>query len=359
MLSTSRLHSFLAQSVQALKISSALPTLDKVIVGTHDGNFHCDEALAIALLLLHPGYSVEKIDLVRTRNVDTLNACNLIVDVGAKYEPSNHRYDHHQREFTDTFSAAYKTKLSSAGLVYKHFGKEILRNCLTQASQSGAVEDSTIDVFYEKLYKDFMEHIDAIDNGVAITDGGDEAIKYHISTTLSNRVNYFNPGWNEEISPEILNDRFKLAVELTGKEFLDAVLGMFCRWWPAREIVQNGLGKRFEIVGNEAGKVMVLEQACPWKDHLFDIEDKAKGDEIIYVVYPDSGGTYRIQAVPVTPNSFNSRKKLPEAWCGLRDNVLSEKIGMQGAIFVHATGFIGGHQTREGAIYMALQALNF
>jgi hypothetical protein len=49
---------------------------------------------------------------------------------------------------------------------------------------------------------------------------------------------------------------------------------MFCRWWPAREIVQNGLVKRFEIAGNEAGKVMVLEQACPWKDHLFDIEDK-------------------------------------------------------------------------------------
>ncbi len=32
------------------------------------------------------------------------------------------------------------------------------------------------------------------------------------------------------------------------------------------------------------------------------------------------------QAVPVTPNSFDSRKKLPAEWCGLRDGVLSEKV---------------------------------
>ena len=35
---------------------------------------------------------------------------------------------------------------------------------------------------------------------------------------------------------------------------------------------------------------------------------------------------YCIKAVPVTPNSFDSRKKLPVEWCGLRDQVLSEKV---------------------------------
>jgi uncharacterized UPF0160 family protein len=44
------------------------------------------------------------------------------------------------------------------------------------------------------------------------------------------------------------------------------------------------------------------------------------------MIYPDSGGSWRIQAVPVSPNSFESRKKLPEQWCGFRDQILSEKV---------------------------------
>lgn len=69
-----------------------------------------------------------------------------------------------------------------------------------------------------------------------------------------------------------------------------------------------------------------------------------KASPVIYAVYQDMGGSWRIQvgrfmciigfleskklsqAVPVTPNSFDSRKKLPAEWCGLRDGVLSEKV---------------------------------
>lgn len=79
----------------------------------------------------------------------------------------------------------------------------------------------------------------------------------------------------------------------------------------------------------------------------------------------------------MTPNSFDSRKKLPAEWCGLRDGVLSEKVqqcccnncalkvmpisaislqsGVPGGIFIHASGFIGGHATKEGAIEMAVK----
>lgn len=33
--------------------------------------------------------------------------------------------------------------------------------------------------------------------------------------------------------------------------------------------------------------------------------------------------------------------------------MLSEQVGIPDCVFVHASGFIGGHQTKEGAIYMA------
>ena len=54
-----------------------------------------------------------------------------------------------------------------------------------------------------------------------------------------------------------------------------------------------------------------------------------------------------MQAVPVSPESFASRKALPEVWRGLRDDELSKTSGVDGCVFVHASGFIGGEQSAE------------
>ena len=78
---------------------------------------------------------------------------------------------------------------------------------------------------------------------------------------------------------------------------------------------------------------------------------------VLYVLYQDRGDSWRIQAVPVSLGSFQSRKKLLLEWNGLRDNELSEKAGIAGCIFVHATGFIGGNESKEGALLMAQKAL--
>ena len=55
--------------------------------------------------------------------------------------------------------------------------------------------------------------------------------------------------------------------------------------------------------------------------------------------------------------SFASRKPLPTAWRGLRDEELSAKTGIPGGVFVHASGFIGGNATEEGALQMARRGL--
>ena len=60
--------------------------------------------------------------LTRSRDSETLEACDIIVDVTGQYDASKH-FDHHQRGFTETFDPSHTTKLSSAGLIYKHFGK--------------------------------------------------------------------------------------------------------------------------------------------------------------------------------------------------------------------------------------------
>lgn len=70
-------------------------------------------------------------NIVRTRDPAVIAKADIVVDVGAVYDPETHRYDHHQREFTGTFDDKHKIRLSSAGLVYKHFGRRVLNTLYT------------------------------------------------------------------------------------------------------------------------------------------------------------------------------------------------------------------------------------
>ncbi len=45
----------------------------------------------------------------------------------------------------------YKTKLSSAGLVYKHFGMEILTELVRKIDENAAKEEAFITVLYHKV----------------------------------------------------------------------------------------------------------------------------------------------------------------------------------------------------------------
>jgi uncharacterized UPF0160 family protein len=93
---------------------------------------------------------------------------------------------------------------------------------------------------------------------------------------------------------------------------------------------------------------------------LFELEQELSvpaSTQPIYVVYPDeTAGNWRLQAISVSPDSFESRKALPEPWRGIRDEELSRLSGIEGCIFVHASGFIGGNKTKEGALEMARRA---
>lgn len=71
----------------------------------------------------------------------------------------------------------------------------------------------------------------------------------------------------------------------------------------------------------------------------------------------DRGKQWRVQAVAVSPDRFESRKPLPAQWRGLRDDELSKESGIPGCVFVHMSGFIGGNRSYEGALAMAGAAL--
>ena len=54
----------------------------------------------------------------------------------------------------------FATKLSSAGLIYKHYGREVVAKLMEKADV-----DADVECVYLAVYKNFMEAIDAVDNG--------------------------------------------------------------------------------------------------------------------------------------------------------------------------------------------------
>ncbi|KAI8849392.1 metal-dependent protein hydrolase [Chytridium lagenaria] len=275
--------------------------------------------------LLHSDLFLTK-EIIRTRQTSLINEADIVVGL-------------------------HTTKLSSAGLIYKHFGKSVIANIL-----QWNLDDERLDILYQKLYNDFVEGFDGVDNGISRYPVDVKPL-YKDGTSISSRVARLNPWWNEKDVD--LMGRFLEAVALTGREFTERVRYLGLSWLPARTLVEDGLKSRFEV--NASGRVLVFEQfffiivVINWKKF-----SGIKGeDSIIYVVYPDESKKWRVQAVPNAPDSFESRKPLPEPWRGLRDNVLSEKAEISGCIFVHASGFIGGNESKENAIAMATAALRF
>ena len=101
------------------------------------------------MLKLMPRFADAQI--IRSRDQSVIDQASIVVDVGAVYDPEKLRFDHHQRGFEETFSPDHTVKLSSAGLIYKHFGKEIIASRYKLDSS-----EEKLNVLYNKMYNDFI-----------------------------------------------------------------------------------------------------------------------------------------------------------------------------------------------------------
>uniref|UniRef100_A0A914H2F5 Uncharacterized protein n=1 Tax=Globodera rostochiensis TaxID=31243 RepID=A0A914H2F5_GLORO len=130
----------------------------------------------------------------------------------------------------------FQTKLSSAGLIYAHYGKAVIGSILGLPA-----EDADVGKLYEQIYKKFVEAIDAIDNGVNQFDG---LPRYQLSSTFGSRVEHCNPAWNEEApDPE---KGFQKAMAIVEEEFEQRVRSLHTAWLPARNIVLAAVENRNE-----------------------------------------------------------------------------------------------------------------
>eukprot|EP00483_Globobulimina_turgida_P001730 UN01732 len=221
-------------------------------------------------------------NMIRSRDPNILSTADIVVDVGAEFDVNSNKFDHHQSTFCETFSSDFDTKLSSAGLIYKYFGKQIIKDIIINHSndiktnmvmdmddkKEAVINDNILDVLYKKVYESFIEGIDAIDNGIQQYDTDTEK-RYKINTDLSSRISAFNPWWNQETNDDIAMIQFKTAVLYVGGEFVNNVLYIYKGWLPGRSIVENAIKNRFSV--DKSGQILKFNQFCPWIEHFYEI----------------------------------------------------------------------------------------
>jgi uncharacterized UPF0160 family protein len=284
-------------------------------IGTHNGPFHADETLAIAILLA----LVPAAEVVRTRDAAKLADCSVVVDVGGVYDVNACRFDHHQIEGKPA-DRENGIPFSSAGLVWKHFGRDMV-SCVEVQNLVDA-----------KLF----QAIDALDNGVGtrnITEGVEHA-------TFSDMISGFNPTWLEPSAPADFDAAFMKAVEHATVTLRRVIAECEAEFAAA------------DLVLNQKTSVVVIQKYAPVMDNIVRHLPDAR-----FLVYPSPGGEWMVQCVPTKVGGFDQRKPLPESWADKRGADLDAVTGESGGVFCHKFRFIAGAHTKEQAINLAYLAL--
>jgi uncharacterized UPF0160 family protein len=324
-------------------------------VCVHDGVFHLDEVTAVAMLSF-----LFDVSVTRSRDSAVWAKNKFLVDVGGMFDAGSGYFDHHQRGFAETMKSLrcgdFVTKLSSAGLIYAHFGKQII------SAIAPELKPEQIQEVYQRVYAKFIEPIDANDNGIARYEGQLPEPKFDNGfTTLPAIISLFNFC---DVNCNSQDDHFMEAVALLRNIFKKIVDDVVRVWLPAVDIVTQAATSAME----EKRPYIMMPG---FYSTVQEIIEKIPGNEsLLYVITQEKEkDQFVIKCLSKKGLAFVNRKSLCEEWCGLTGSALDEAIQntklaqgighlpfTSGAVFVHAAGFIGAHKNLDDAIFMALMS---
>jgi uncharacterized UPF0160 family protein len=292
----------------------------ETVAATHSGSFHADDVLAAATLrLVNPS-----LPILRTRDQDQLNAADIVFDVGRVFDPASGRFDHHQLEYREARENGIP--FSSFGLIWRELGAALCGSAAAAA----------------RVDRWLVQGVDAVDCGVTLNKEASPVTVMSISSAIGS----FNPGWQDDASPEARIEAFEQAVAWA-KAVLQNTIRDARGLEAARAVVERG-------VLSEGGRLLVLDNDVPWKEAVLG---SPEFERVLYVVSPDTQEKWHVHTVPDFPGSFNNRQSLPAAWAGLDGGELDAVVGIQGCVFCHRGRFVAGHRTKDGALEMARLAL--
>lgn len=269
---------------------------------THSGTMHADEVFATAFLEDYLGNR----KVYRTNNIDytKVQENTLIYDVGRG------KFDHHQ---IDALKRDDGITYCSFGLFWKEFGKDYLKK----------KSFSNIDILWEYIDKDFIEGIDADDNGFFPKIDAIYKVK-----TLSNIIKIFNPSYD---SYETESEQFIKAVDVAKKIFIEEVL------YANGKVMANAIINKILDNLDSNSKYLILDKFLPYEETILNRSDM---NNLLFVAFPSNRGGYVIKTIPKNLEDKTARVAFPSEWAGLEGKELEEKSKIPGLIFCHTGRFI-------------------
>lgn len=309
-----------------------------MVIVTHSGKFHADDAWAVAVLnVLFPGS-----EIVRTRDAAAIEAADFAIDVGGIWDPAAGRFDHHQKGFSG--ARASGVPYASAGLVWREYGARCVSALAAAHTGQQITEGEAREMAYG-IDADIVQYLDLSDVGAAKSAPGG----YGLSAVVSG----FNPNWLDEqrlgygaAADAYRQEQFLRAVALLTDILVNSVRYRVGAMLAVAQVRQG------EVL--EDGKVLFLKNsALPWTQVV-----RKEMPKVLFVIsHSVAEQRYVLHTVPVSAESFKARADLPESWAGLRDAELAAVTGVPDAGFCHNGRFIAAVKSYEGARTMARLAL--
>lgn len=309
-----------------------------MLIVTHGGKFHADDAWAVAVLkILFP-----ESEVVRTRDPAVIEAADFAIDVGGVWEPASGRFDHHQKGFSVSRSSG--VPYASAGLVWKEYGARCVSTLAAAHAGQQLGDNDALQIAYA-IDADIVQYLDLSDVGAAKNAPGG----YGLSAVISG----FNPNWLDEqrmgygeAAETYRLSQFGRAMAILTDIMINAVKYRVGALLSLEQVRQS------EVL--EGGKLLFLKNsALPWTTVV-----RKEMPKILFVIsHSLAEQRYMLHTVPVSPDSFEARADLPEAWAGLRDAELAAVTGVPDAMFCHNGRFIAAAKSFDGVLAMARQAL--
>lgn len=294
---------------------------NKISVGTHDGVFHADDLLCVAMLMYVYGKS--SVEIIRSRDTDVLFKCDYVVDVGNKDEITDEHVflDHHQPD-----SQYYDNgiKMAACGKLATYlFGDD---------------KD-----FLNFLREDLLYPIEATDNGQELSSFGLLPSKLYFTSIL-------NKTWNESQDKDY--EYFLHALDIVYDIFVHEVKSIKSKI-VAKDIFDEIYNKTDLSTG-----MLVMDEYIPWKQFIQQ-KNKENAEQIRIVVFRATDGTWYSQGVPENSDGISSLTNTPPTWRGYRDEDLRKVCQIDDAIFCHPNGFLTVFKSKEAAILGAKKVLSY
>ena len=284
---------------------------------THNGTMHADEVFATAFLSLYFGnFKVSRVSEV-PKDIST----NTII-----YDIGKGKFDHHQ---SDARIRDNGIKYSSFGLLFEEYGLSYLKKLKLKNTKA----------IYNYLVKDFIEAIDAIDNGIF-----PEIKSIYKIKTVSDVIKIFNPSYG---SNDKEDEQFIKSVSLAESiltEELKNVIGK----------VEAGV-KVKKILNKTKGPILILDEYLPYEETVLT---SLSGKKILFAIYPSNRGGYGIKTIPISTTDKTSRVYFPKEWGGLTNDALEKVTGIKGSLFCHTNRFLMTASDLDTAKKLAELAIN-